>query len=215
MLYFIRRSIMQITWKSEILRTALLAFAVIILALIVNVLRTPFLQQAAQDAKITRAKAFDLSGLPVVDNWAHAGWRYMNNQPQPSDLRGTEPGPRPGSAPQVWVLDDILKAKQFHDEGQCIFLDARAPDVYAEGHIPGAINWPSDSFDSYLQKLGDTIPKDQCVVAYCIGGSCDESNHLAQSLLLEGWQEVYLFTGGINEWKASGFPVEAGSGPEK
>jgi rhodanese-related sulfurtransferase len=106
-----------------------------------------------------------------------------------------------------------LTAKDFLDKGECIFLDARTPDVYAEDHIRGARNWPADSFDTYLTTVGEEVPKEGCVVAYCIGGTCDESYHLVMSLLAEGYKEVYLYEGGIEGWKLADLPVETGPDP--
>ena len=57
-------------------------------------------------------------------------------------------------------IDDV---KQLMATKQVVLIDVRDPRSFADGHIPGAINVPMASVQSYL----DTIPKDKPVVAYC------------------------------------------------
>jgi rhodanese-related sulfurtransferase len=190
-------------WKKEHIRTILLLIAVAIVALVVNATRTPILQAAAQQGRISKVKAWDLSGIRLVDNW------------RPRTI-GSQYGSDPSRSPAMTAQRiDIMTAKKFFDDGQCIFIDARPPASFEQGHIKGSLNWNCDDFDTCLKKFGMTIPKNACVVAYCNGGPCDASPHLAMALLAEGWQDVYLFEGGLEEWKAYQLPLETGTGSQK
>lgn len=51
----------------------------------------------------------------------------------------------------------------------------------------------------------------QLVVTYCSGPGCDTSLKLANRLAGLGFSNVIRFTGGIEAWKAAGFPVEGAS----
>ena len=197
---------MRSNWIKEIRRAVGIVLVVMLGAIAINAVRTPILNAAADKDKISRARAWDLSGLKLIDNWSHRGWPNVNK-----NEGGTgEPKPDDGAAEnQIWPINS-LTAKQFFDEGECIFVDARAPEYYEESHIAGAIDWPADDFDIYYDDLSEQVPMDSCVVVYCIGGACDESYHLATSLLLMGWKEIYLYEGGIGEWEAAGYPVESG-----
>lgn len=187
-------------WKRDIIKALVIVIVSTVLALIVNFVRTPALDAMAVKGTITDAKAYDLSGVPLIATWAeNKGWTTP-----PTKDRGEEPA--------YWPID-TLTAEDFLDKGDCIFLDARGPEEFAEGHVPGARNWPSDSFDTYLETLGEEVEKEGCVVAYCIGGTCDESYHLVMSLLAEGYKEVYLYEGGIEEWQLFDLPVETGPDP--
>jgi rhodanese-related sulfurtransferase len=198
-------------WKKDILRAIILVIIVTLAALVINEGRTPVFQSIADSGKITHAKGLDLSGLRLIDNWNHGGWVKVAKA-ETGEPKSTGESTPDNHEPQVWPIDTTT-AKKFFDEGDCIFLDARETKYYEEAHIAGALSWPTDEFDSLLEKYREKIPYDQCVVAYCIGGACDESSHLATSLLVEGWKEVYLYEGGIQEWQAVGYPTE--TGPQK
>jgi len=193
------------SWPRDILKAIWLVVIALAVGLGVNAVRTPVLGVAADRGMMSHARAKDLSGLRLIDDWRNKGWDVT---PVQVSTQVTEPT-------TIWPVSiDTLTAKQFFDEGECIFLDARPPDEYEGEHILGALNWPADEFDAYYDVRSTEAPKDSCVVAYCNGGSCDESNHLAQSLVIEGWKEVYLYTEGMDEWKIAGYPVATGPEPK-
>jgi len=79
------------------------------------------------------------------------------------------------------------------------FVDAREPELYLEGHIPGARNIPFEQVANYGDTL-KTIPKTDLLLLYCDGGDCHQSHDLAEYLLANGWQRVTVYTGGWEEW---------------
>jgi rhodanese-related sulfurtransferase len=81
------------------------------------------------------------------------------------------------------------------------FVDARAEDLYAAGHIPGATNIPFEFLDKYAAKM-DALPKDNLIVIYCDGGDCHLSHDLAEYALASGWTRLAVFEGGWAEWTA-------------
>ena len=199
-------------WNRDIRRAIILVVVAALASLAINEARTPVVNAVADSGKISHAKGWDLSGLKLIDNWSHGGWvKVAKAEPDTSASPGNSK--RSKSEPQVWPIGTI-EAKQLFDDGDCIFLDAREPKYYEEGHIAGALSWPSESFDAKLERFQDLIPLDKCVVAYCSGGACDESSHLATSLIVEGWQEVYLYESGFDEWKVAGYPIETGPEPK-
>lgn len=192
------------TMKRDILMAFALFVIVSIWAIAVNEIRTPVLNAMAEKGTVTKAWAWRHSGLKLVNGWPPQPVK----KPSPSNGTTEEPS-------SMWPFTIYAsEAKRLFDEGECVFLDARSAKEFEIERISGAVNWPSDSFDVYYRKLKDKYPLDQCLVAYCSGGACDESYHLATSLVLEGWKEVYLYMGGIEEWKAFGFPIETGAGDE-
>jgi rhodanese-related sulfurtransferase len=74
-------------------------------------------------------------------------------------------------------------------------------------HLPGAMNVPlSDDFESNIQKA---VPdKAQPVVVYCQDKSCEASPKAARKLDELGYQEVYDYEAGKDDWKSAGLPVE-------
>jgi rhodanese-related sulfurtransferase len=79
------------------------------------------------------------------------------------------------------------------------FIDAREPELYAEGHIPGAQNIPFERIATYGDSL-KTLPKSDLFVLYCDGGDCHQSHDLAEYMLANGWQRITVYTGGWAEW---------------
>ncbi len=63
-------------------------------------------------------------------------------------------GSGPGAA-QVSLEDALARC----DRGQAVLIDVRAPAVYAEGHIPGALNVPANEVEARaaeIRKMGRT-----------------------------------------------------------
>ncbi|HEX5133372.1 MAG TPA: rhodanese-like domain-containing protein [Candidatus Krumholzibacteria bacterium] len=102
----------------------------------------------------------------------------------------------------------LQEMKRLYDEGLVFIIDARDPQEYEFGHIPGAINVPYDRLPEYLDMLSAEVPMDQPVIIYCRGPECDFSDQLATELKVLGYQNVRVFTGGWEQWSAAGYPVE-------
>lgn len=207
---------MNNSWKTDFIKAFLIFAVVAVIAIIVNWLRTPILFAMADQEKISRAKAHRMEGLNLIDDWTHRGWPGVTLEYTPPEPQNGTQDPQDG-IPNLEMSEimrvEIEDVKQFFDEGEFIFLDAREPQYYEEGHIPGAINWPFNAFDEYLQKYMDEIPTDTPVVCYCVDVTCDESFVLAESLKYQYCQEIYLFEGGMEDWEAWGYPVTAGADP--
>lgn len=92
-----------------------------------------------------------------------------------------------------------------------IIIDARGTSEYADGHIPGALNIPYESFfDEHYKDLEEDVPMDATVVCYCRSVTCDLSENLAQELRLMGYEKVLCYRGGWDDWSEAGFPAEVG-----
>ena len=87
-----------------------------------------------------------------------------------------------------------------------LFIDARDPEEFEDGHISGAINLPYFSIDEYISRL-DKVDKTDPVVAYCEGADCDMSIRLGNELFARGYKKVFVFFGGWEEWEKAKYPV--------
>ncbi len=87
------------------------------------------------------------------------------------------------------------------------FIDARLPEEYAEGHIPGSLNVSQENLGDHAARL-DAIPKGELVVLYCDGGDCHKSHDLAEYMLENGWKRLAVYEGGWEEWSAEMDAVE-------
>lgn len=97
-----------------------------------------------------------------------------------------------------------------------VFADARRSDVYAEGHIAGALSLPvwEDGLAAKITALGKAaMGPDLPLVVYCAGGECEDSHLLAQKLWMAGYRNLRVYTGGYPDWTAQGWPTTKGARP--
>ena len=101
--------------------------------------------------------------------------------------------------------------KRWQDDG-VVFIDARSPDEFAMGHIPGARSLPQETMygdlDAAAKALGLTA-EDRLMV-YCGNLLCDKSKELAEALRTAGYPYVTVVTDGYEGWTAAGGPTEGG-----
>ncbi len=90
-------------------------------------------------------------------------------------------------------------------------IDARSPEAFDRGHIPGAINIPhrtmSPSTTAHLDKSS-------LVVSYCDGIGCNASTKGALKMLELGFRVKELI-GGLDWWKRDGHEIDTGLATEK
>ena len=99
------------------------------------------------------------------------------------------------------TLDQAL---EFYQKGT-VFVDAREPEYYQEGHIKGAWNIPF--FLELVFKLDSLQGKDAPMVIYCSGDECGSSEDLAYELQAEGFSNLFVFKGGWTAWNTNGHPT--------
>ena len=87
-----------------------------------------------------------------------------------------------------------------------LFVDARDPEEYEDGHIAGAVNLPLFRLDEYKDQIS-SISKSTPLVTYCEGADCDMSIRLGNELFSKGFRKVFVFFGGWEEWKQADYPV--------
>lgn len=87
-----------------------------------------------------------------------------------------------------------------------LVIDIRAPEMFAESHIPGSINIPEDD----LPKRSGELPQDRdaAIITVCNIGKF--SKHATLLLKSKGYRNVRSAKGGLGEWVRKGFEVESG-----
>ena len=86
-----------------------------------------------------------------------------------------------------------------------IVIDARTPEAFATGHVPGAINLPHRTITAETAQF----PKDAVLVTYCDGIGCNASTKAAVKLSRLGYR-VKEMIGGMDWWRRDGLPVHEG-----
>ena len=134
-----------------------------------------------------------------------------------NDPMAVPPGNMQASAglPEIPVLDRPVKiqlgaVKQLVDAAAAVLIDAREPDEYAAGHIPGAISMPYDEISSQPERLENLDDGGKAIIVYCGGGKCELSLSMAWDLIYAGKTRVVVYEGGFPEWESAGHRVEQG-----
>ncbi len=101
---------------------------------------------------------------------------------------------------------DTASAKALFDRG-VPFVDVRSGGSYSFGHIPRAVNLNlATAFGE--AELAKAASKDQEVVIYCDGPTCNRSSRACEMAVSWGFKKVYYFRDGYPGWKAAGYPVK-------
>ncbi|WDP86695.1 MAG: rhodanese-like domain-containing protein [Desulfobacter sp.] len=106
-------------------------------------------------------------------------------------------------------LNNPLRVIRMVQAKTAVLVDVRRADIYAMGHIPGAVSFPLYEFDTALSFFLDLIKKQDTVLVYCAGVECQDSHAFASRLIQMGFVSVKVYAGGFREWKEMGFEVEA------
>jgi rhodanese-related sulfurtransferase len=106
----------------------------------------------------------------------------------------------------------LISLAQAYDlyRDKTLFVDARDPDEYEDGHIAGAVNLPLFMLDEYSNQMA-SMDKSEPFVVYCEGLDCDMSIRLGNELFSKGFKKVFVFFGGWEEWKEADYPVVTSS----
>lgn len=99
---------------------------------------------------------------------------------------------------KVVTVDDLYRALS---DPKIFVIDVRTPQEYAQGHVPGAVNWPLQQIEYWWSK----VPRDRVVYIKC--NTQNRSRVAVQYLLSKGYRNLNLVTGGIQAWMARGYPT--------
>jgi rhodanese-related sulfurtransferase len=86
-----------------------------------------------------------------------------------------------------------------------VLLDVRTAELYAHGHVPGAVNLPHGKI--IAARLA-AYPRETLFVVYCSGPHCNGADRAAARLARLG-RPVKLMIGGVTGWLDEGFGLAA------
>ena len=106
---------------------------------------------------------------------------------------------RLGFETDCWDVWDALRSA---DPG-FVLVDVRSPKLFAEGHVPGAVNIPHRAIaaERMAAYAAGTL-----FVVYCAGPHCNGANKGAVRLAKLG-RPVKEMIGGVMGWKDEGFEL--------
>jgi len=130
------------------------------------------------------------NGIPLVGDWS-VETRF-------SDTAG-----------QALVIG-LEQAAQMFEQNEALFVDARAENLYIQGHIRGALSLPLEEVNRYFAGVADKLDVSKPIITYCDGETCDLSHELALFLKEMGFEDVRVLVNGWTLWQQAGLPTEAG-----
>lgn len=83
------------------------------------------------------------------------------------------------------------------DGSQIAIVDVREPELYAKGHVPGAIN--INYYDRAHTRILKELKSSDRIVFICHGGPMGDE--LGKILVNNGYPKVYNVIGGMRKWK--------------
>ena len=109
-----------------------------------------------------------------------------------------------GNTPASHALASTISVSDAYNMYQngAFVLDVRTQEEWNEFHAPNTTLVPLDQLASRLNE----IPRDREIVVVCRSGNRSQEGR--DILLNAGFEQVTSMTGGLNEWRASGYPVE-------
>jgi thiosulfate/3-mercaptopyruvate sulfurtransferase len=130
-----------------------------------------------------------------------------------------------GSGVSTKILYSPLEANRLHNNNAAVLIDVRDAGSYAQGHIPGAVNIPelfttlSMTTPEGLQELENTlrplfrkagISRDKTAIIYedNLGSRFGSSCRGYFQLTLLGHPNAGVLDGGLDRWKAEGYPLD-------
>jgi rhodanese-related sulfurtransferase len=94
-----------------------------------------------------------------------------------------------------------------------VLIDARSAKAFAAGHIPDARNMNLGDFPDRLDRRGELdrrIERFEYKVIYGEDRGSAPAQAMVKRLLGLGYGDVYMFMGGMEEWRAANLPVVEG-----
>jgi rhodanese-related sulfurtransferase len=107
----------------------------------------------------------------------------------------------------IYKIVSLAQVIKLLSQRRGIFLDARNPEEYEKGHIPGARNIPAVEVDQHIDQIA-AIPLDTLIVIYCNNRDCHLGNMLADFLSVMEFKKLFLYEDGWDGWQNAKMPVD-------
>jgi rhodanese-related sulfurtransferase len=107
---------------------------------------------------------------------------------------------------------DAHAARIMRGKAGVVFIDARTPEEFALGHVPGAKSLPQEAMYGDLDAAAKALKlsTDDRLMVYCGNVLCDKSKELAEALRTAGFPYVTVVMDGFDGWLAAGGASEGG-----
>jgi len=112
-------------------------------------------------------------------------------------------GGRTGNSAPASLANEISVGEAYTKyQNGAFVLDVRTQEEWNEYHAPNTTLIPLDQLPARLNE----VPKDREIVVVCRSGNRSQEGR--DILLNAGFTQVTSVKGGLNEWRANGYPIE-------
>ncbi len=106
------------------------------------------------------------------------------------------------------ITREELKAKLHRGEA-LVLVETLGSRYYEDAHLPGAINIPHMEVEDLAPVM---LPdKSAEIIVYCSNKACQNSPQAARRLTALGYENVYDYEKGKQDWIEAGLPTESGA----
>ncbi|WP_368028955.1 rhodanese-like domain-containing protein [Arcobacter sp. s6] len=115
----------------------------------------------------------------------------------------------PQWAQKSYLEIGTVVVKAYQENNSALLVDARPQIKFFQETIPGSISIPDTNLDKLIGRF--PIDKNEKIVAFCQGYTCEKSNIVANKLYSLGYKNVSVYAGGLPAWKEAGLSTTASS----
>ena len=93
------------------------------------------------------------------------------------------------------------ETKSLLEQGGVLLFDTRPAEKFAEGTIPGAVNFPVDSTLESRETLLADVPRQTPIILFCKSNRCPYADDIARFLRHNGFENVAIYREGVAGWE--------------
>ncbi len=101
-----------------------------------------------------------------------------------------------------------LKEKVLHSHHAPVLINVLSEESFRKSNglrLPGSHWIPNTEMETKVPLM---FPKNKEMIVYCANFECTASEKAAEKLQSMGYPNVYVYKGGVKEWKEAGLPME-------
>jgi rhodanese-related sulfurtransferase len=151
---------------------------------------------------ISKKNIWQMLIIVIVSGICGLAGNFIAQKPLPLFKALAKPDPVAGAVSFAEADADFVR--QLSADPGTVLVDARVPELFSQGHIPGAISLPLSRFDDFIAKLRKRLRGARLIIVYCSGWSCNDSHDLALRLWGKGFKDLFLYRGGMEDWLEKG-----------
>lgn len=111
---------------------------------------------------------------------------------------------------QVIDREELLRLER--RLGDLVVAEVLNEDEYRSGHLPGALSLPlGEEFEAKISRVAPE--KSRPIAVYCQSPQCLASDTAAEQLERLGYENVYVYRAGKEDWQSADLPLRAGDRP--